>query len=193
MTTNALWYLGRGSGVTALLLFTLVMVLGVLVHAGRSLPGLPRFAVSSLHRTVSLAALGFLAVHVITLVADPFARLGALDTVVPFRAAYRPVWQGLGTVAFDLVLVLIATSLVRHRIGLRTWRVLHTAAYACWPLAVAHAIGTGTDRGSAWLLAVAAGCVAAVVLAVAYRLFGRYGDRAEVRAVAPPAGLAGLR
>ena len=106
------------------------MVLGVLVHAGRPLPGLPRFAVSSLHRTVSLAALGFLAVHVITLVSDPFARLGALDTVVPFRAAYRPVWQGLGTVAFDLVLVLVATSLVRHRIGLRTWRVLHTAAYA---------------------------------------------------------------
>lgn len=192
--TDALWYFGRGTGVTALVLFTLVVVLGIVTRSGRPLPGLPRFAVAAVHRTASLAALGFLAVHVLTLLSDPYAQLRLTDVVLPFRGAYRPVWQGLGTVAFDLVVVLIASSLVRHRIGLRAWRLLHWAAYLCWPAAVLHAAGNGTDRGSGWLLLVVTGCVVAVLAAVCWRLVGsRFEPDAPARRVAPPAGLAGLR
>jgi sulfoxide reductase heme-binding subunit YedZ len=192
--TGALWYFGRGAGVTALVLFSLVVVLGIVTRSGRPLPGLPRFAVAAVHRTTSLTALGFLAVHVLTLLADPYAQLRLADVVLPLRGAYRPVWQGLGTVALDLVVVLIASSLVRHRIGLRAWRLLHWAAYLCWPAAVLHAAGNGTDRGSRWLLLVLAGCVVAVLAAVWWRLAGRrFEPDAPPRRVAPPAGLAGLR
>jgi predicted ferric reductase len=190
--TSALWYFGRGAGVSALVLFTLVVVLGVVVRVGRPLPGLPRFTVAAIHRTTSLTALGFLAVHIGTLVLDPYAQLRVFDTVVPFFAAYRPFWQGLGTLAFDLVLLLIASSLLRARIGLRAWRWLHGAAYLCWPIAVAHAVGNGTDGTTTWMLWIAGGCVGAVVLAVGWRLEVAP-EPPVVRAVPPPAGLGGLR
>lgn len=160
--TNALWYLGRGFGVSALVLFTLVVALGVVVRSGRPLPGLPRFAVAGLHRTISLTALSLLAVHVGTLLFDPYAQLRLVDLVVPFQGAYRPLWLGLGTLAADLVLLLIASSLVRDRLGRRTWRTLHWMASACWPFALLHAVGTGTDAGSGWLICVVSGCAALV-------------------------------
>jgi len=191
--TDALWYFGRGTGVTVLVLLSLVVVLGIVTRSGQPLPGLPRFAVAALHRAVSLAALAFLTLHVLTLLLDPYAQLRLEDVVLPFRAAYRPAWQGLGTVALDLVLLLVASSLLRHRIGPRAWRWLHWAAYLCWPAAVAHAIGTGTDGHSGWLLAVVVACAAAVGAAGIWRLSGRsFEPDIPVARVPPPTGLAGL-
>jgi sulfoxide reductase heme-binding subunit YedZ len=192
--TNALWYFGRGFGVSALVLFTVVVVLGVVTRAGRPLPGLPRVAVTTVHRTASLAALLFLGLHVGTLLLDPYSQLRLTDVVLPFLAHYRPLWQGLGTLALDLAVVLVVSSLLRHRIGLRAWRAVHWAAYACWPLAVAHAVGTGTDRGSGWLTLTVAGCVLAVAGAVGWRLLGRaFAAPTPPARVRPPHDLAGLR
>lgn len=192
--TNALWYFGRGFGVSALVLFSLVVVLGIVTRAGRPLPGLPRVTVSTVHRTASLTALLFLGLHVTTLLLDPYAQLRAVDAVLPFLAEYRPLWQGLGTLALDLVVVLVASSLLRPRVGLRLWRVLHWTAYLCWPLAVGHALGIGTDNRSGWLLGVVAGCVLAVLVAVAWRLTSRrFASPAPPARVAPPSHLAGLR
>jgi methionine sulfoxide reductase heme-binding subunit len=192
--TNALWYLARGSGVSALVLLSVVVVLGIVTRAGRSVPGLPRFAVAAVHRTTSLTAVLFLAVHITTLLLDPYAQLRLVDVVVPFGGAYRPLWQGLGTVAVDLIALLVVSSLLRDRIGLRVWRVIHWAAYLCWPVAVLHAIGNGSDRGSGWLLMVVGVCVAAVAGAAVWRVAGRAFEPAPAPPkVRPPAGLAGLR
>jgi methionine sulfoxide reductase heme-binding subunit len=195
--TSALWYLGRGFGVSALVLFTLVMVLGIVVRSGRPLPGLPRFAVSTIHRTISLTALGMLALHVGTLYFDPYAQLRLVDLVVPFQGAYRPLWLGLGTLAADLVLVLIGSSLLRQHIGRRIWRVLHWAAYACWPFAMLHAIGNGTDGSSGWLIGIATGCAALVGGALTWRFAVEPAESREAIAARPaapaPPDLTGVR
>ena len=94
--SNALWYLGRGTGVSALVLLTLVMILGIVVRSGRPLPGLPRFAVGTIHRTTSLSAVAFMALHITTLFFDPYAQLRIVDLVFPFIGKYRPFWQGMG-------------------------------------------------------------------------------------------------
>ena len=191
--TNALWYLGRGTGVSVLVLFTLVMVFGVAVRTGRPLPGLPRFALAALHRTTSLTALGLLAVHIVTLLSDPYAQLRLLDVVLPFGGAYKPLWLGFGTLAADLVVVLIVTSLLRQRIGRRAWRVLHWTAYACWPLAMAHAIGNGTDGTSTWLLAAAGACALAVIAALTWRVAATATDAVATAFVPAPMNLTGPR
>lgn len=167
--TDALWYLGRGTGVMSLVLFSLVVVLGVVARTGRTFVGLPRFGVTMLHRTVSLMALGLLLIHVTSLMFDHYAQLDLVDAVVPFLGAYQPFWLGMGTLASDLVLVLIVSSLLRHTIGHRTWRVLHWSAYLCWPVAVVHAIGNGTDGTSSWLLIIVAVCGAGVLTSVGWR------------------------
>ncbi|HXW46075.1 MAG TPA: ferric reductase-like transmembrane domain-containing protein, partial [Streptosporangiaceae bacterium] len=126
------------AGVISTVLLTLVVVLGILVNRHVRLPGQPRSAGISLHRLVSLVAVGFLVLHILTAVEAPYARLGLAVAVVPFISAYAPLWIGLGAIAFDLMLVLIATSLLRRHVGRRTWRAVHWLAYACWPAAMAH-------------------------------------------------------
>lgn len=175
----ALWYVGRGTGVASLLLLTVVVALGIATRSGRALFGLPRFAVAAVHRSASLTAVIFLLIHVGTLYFDPYAQLHLVDFVVPFAGAYRPFWLGLGTVGLDLIAALVATSLLRHRIGPRLWRGIHWLAYLSWPVALSHALGNGTDNGTWWLRSLAAGCTVAVLAAVGWRLserFQEYGD-----------------
>lgn len=169
MSTEALWDFGRGSGVVALVLVTVSVVLGILTRRGEPIGGLPRFAVTEVHRNASLLSVAFLALHAGLLMFDPYAQLRIFDAVVPFAAGYRPFWQGLGTVALDLIVALVVTSLLRHRLGRRVWRAIHWLAYALWPLAVAHAVGTGTDASSAWFLALATVCVVTVAGAAGWR------------------------
>jgi sulfoxide reductase heme-binding subunit YedZ len=147
--------------------------------------GLPRFAVRAVHSSTALMALAFLAVHVLTLLADPYAQLRLVDLVLPFAGAYRPLWLGLGTLALDLTLALALATALRHRIGPRAWKAIHLGAYAAWPVAVLHALGTGTDAGTAWLLAVTAACVLLVAGATMLRLTPGF----TVRTARVPEGL----
>jgi Ferric reductase like transmembrane component len=167
---SALWYATRGTGAIALVLLTAAVVLGIgEVRAWRP-AGAPRFAVATLHRTVSLLAVALLAVHVVTTLLDPFPRIGALNALVPFQTDYRPLWLGLGTVASDLLVALIVTSLVRRRLGYRVWRGVHWLAYASWPVALVHGIGAGSDTRSVWMLALTLACVGAVWVTLMVRL-----------------------
>jgi len=182
--TDALWYFGRGTGVVTLVLLTIVVALGIGARSGATAFGLPRFAVNLLHRNAALLALVLVIGHVVSLLFDPYAQLRVFDLVLPFAGSYRPVWQGLGTLAFDLLIAIGVTSLLRKRIGVRAWRVVHWLAYLCWPVALLHGLGNGTDNGTWWLWTVAMTCVAVVVAAVAWRVspsFARFPARAERR------------
>ena len=166
----ALWYVSRATGVVALVLLTGTLVLGALTGGRATSPAWPRFAVAGLHRNLSLLALTFVAVHVTTAIVDGYAGIAWLDAVLPFVSVYHPFWLGLGAAAFDLLLALVATSLLRTRISARRWRAVHWAAYACWPVALLHGFGIGAgDTQSAWGVAIVLGCVAAVAAAVMWR------------------------
>ena len=186
---HALWYASRGTGLVCLLLLSTSVVLGLLGAGRFSSAAWPRFVLAALHRNVSLLIVVFLLVHIATAVIDPYAGIGWLATVVPFVSSYQPVWLGLGAVAFDLLLALIVTSLLRTRISLQAWRVVHLSAYACWPLAVVHgfAIG-GVDRTRPWVLALDAISVLAVVVALGYRLRASHPDTQARGASVAPAG-----
>jgi sulfoxide reductase heme-binding subunit YedZ len=168
--TKALWYLTRGTGLVALLLLTLSVVLGIVETVCWSTPRWPRFITAALHKNVSLLVTVLLGVHIITSVADGFAPIRWLDAVVPFISAYRPVWLGLGALAVDLLIALVATSLVRQHIGYRAWRAVHWTAYACWPVALVHGLGSGSDTRLGWVVVLNLACVAAVIAAVCWRL-----------------------
>lgn len=169
-TPSPLWYFTRATGVIALVLLTAGMVLGVVGSLRFSRPRWPQFLNAALHRNVSLLVLVFVALHVVTTVLDSYTQIGWPAAVVPFVSSYRPLWLGLGTVAFDLLVALVVTSLLRARLGLRAWRIVHWASYACWPIAVLHGLGTGTDAAQPVITTVTAVCLAAVIAAVAWRL-----------------------
>jgi methionine sulfoxide reductase heme-binding subunit len=170
LNNTLLWYATRGAGAVSLVLLSAVVVLGILSVLRVQSTGWPRFLTVGLHRNLALMTLVFLALHIVTAVVDPFTHLGWLAAVVPFSSYYRTFWLGLGTIAFELLLAVVLTSLVRGLIGQVAWRLVHWLTYACWPFAVLHGVGTGTDAWSAWLFTLQAICVVAVLAAIAYRL-----------------------
>ena len=190
------WYLTRGSGAVALVLLTASVVLGITGTLRLSSRAWPRFAIDTVHRDVSLLVIVFLLVHIVTSVLDSFAPIALTDAIIPFGGTYRPLWLGLGALSFDLVLALAITSLVRRRLGYGTWRAIHWLAYASWPVAVLHGLGTGSDSKVAWMLLATAVCVAAVVAATGLRFARGEGVGERVRAaglaltVAAPIGIA---
>ncbi len=169
-TTSVTWTLTRASGAVSLVLLTATFALGIAdVTRWRSRMW-PRFAIDALHRNLALLSVAFVGLHVLTTVLDRFVSIGVVSAVVPFTNGYKALWLGLGAVAFDLFLALILTSLLRRHIGVRVWRAIHWAAYACWPVALLHALGTGSDASRPWMLGLALGCTAVVAGSVLARL-----------------------
>jgi sulfoxide reductase heme-binding subunit YedZ len=174
VSNELLWYTGRGTGLMALVLFTVVSVLGILGRSGRSALGLPRFALADVHRNASLIGLGLVFVHLIVLWLDPFSRLRIFDLLIPFDAEYRPLWVGLGTIAMELTVLVIVTSLLRRRLGARAWKLVHWLSYAMWPVAWLHGWFSGTDADTGWFRLIAIVCLSAVVAATAWRISPRF-------------------
>ncbi|MFD3588480.1 ferric reductase-like transmembrane domain-containing protein [Streptomyces sp. NPDC058683] len=169
MTSETLWYANRATGAVCLVLFTVVVLLGIAVRLRTRLPGLPRFGTVALHRSLSLSATAFLALHITAAVVDGYVAISPLDALVPFVSDYQPLWLGLGTVALDLLLAVLVTSLLRDRLGHRTWRAVHRLAYVSWPVALVHGIGIGTDAGTDWMTWLTVACAATVITAFALR------------------------
>jgi sulfoxide reductase heme-binding subunit YedZ len=176
MPDTILWYTTRGAGAVSLVLLSAVVVLGVMSSLRFEVPSWPRFLTTGLHRNLSLTAVVFLGLHIVTAVVDPFTHLGWLAAVVPFSSYYRTFWLGLGVIAFELLIAITVTSLVRGLIGLSAWRTIHWLSYASWPIAVIHGFGTGTDTLSTWMLAIDGVCIAAVAGSVAARVMFRSPD-----------------
>jgi sulfoxide reductase heme-binding subunit YedZ len=170
VSSTALWYLSRSTGFVLLILLSLTAVLGVVVHRRGTVPGMPSFAVTGLHRNASLLAIVLLTVHVTTAVVDPYVPIQWWAVLIPFTSHYEALWLGLGALTLDLILALVVTSLIRERLGGRTWRAIHFLAYLAYPLAVVHGIGAASDLQSGVLLALTIACVTGVAVAAGWRL-----------------------
>jgi hypothetical protein len=189
MSGQTLWYLTRGTGLVALVLLTSTVALGVLTSNGWSSVRWPRFITLGLHRNLSLLAVAFLGVHIATTVADHFAPIGWVDAVLPFHSPYRPIWLGLGAVAVDLLMAITLTSLVRRYLSLSVWRTVHWAAWAAWPIALVHGLGTGSDTKHGWVQVLYVASVAIVLVCAWWRIGASWGDRRPIRLVALAASI----
>ncbi len=183
MSTQILWFATRGAGIVSVILFSAVASLGLLSVARAQSPSWPRFLTVELHRNLALLSVVFLGLHTVTAVLDPFTSLGIASAIVPFASEYRPLAVAFGVISVDLAFPVIVTSLLRDRIGHRTWRAVHWASYAAWPLAVAHTLTAGSDAPAPWMLAVTGASVIAVGGALLWRLLVGGTNRSRLAAV----------
>lgn len=164
-----------------LLLLTAVMLLGLLVTRQGRLPGLPGFAVTGLHRNLSLLASVFAVGHVFSAVGDSYVHIPLTAAVFPLASAYDRLSITLGAAALDLMVAAIVTSLLRRHLSRKAWRAVHLFAYMSWPFAWLHSVSASRDltHGVLFLLAIA--CGLAVGGAVVWRLISAARDvpRAE--------------
>jgi predicted ferric reductase len=170
-SSSQLWYLTRATAIVAFVLMTVSFGLGLAsTQRLRESRYWPRFATQHLHRNVALLALGFTVVHILTTLLDTFVHIGWWSVAVPFTSSYRSLGVSMGTLAFDAIVLVITTSLLRDRLSLRTWRAVHWTTYGLWPLAFGHFLITGTDAAhGGWGLYLALGSLAVLTTATAAR------------------------
>ena len=166
----ALWYMTRATGLVSLIVLSATVVLGTVASVGWTTDRWPRFLSQSVHRNLSLFCLALIGIHVVSTVGDGYVPIGLADAVFPFRSPYRPIWVGLGALALDMLLAVAITSALRRRIGVAAWRGVHWLAYACWPIAALHGLGSGSDTRLPGAMLVFVGCTGSVAAAVAWRL-----------------------
>lgn len=183
MNSTALWYATRASGIVTLLLLTVTMILGIATTNRFRARHWPGFAQQELHRRISILTVVFLAIHVVTSVLDSFVSISWLAVVVPFASNFSRFWVGLGAVALDLMVAVIISSLLRPHLKAGTWRGIHWLAYLCWPIALVHTFGVGTDSRAHWVIALVVACVIAVGGALVWR-FSRSGGQSTTVSVA---------
>jgi methionine sulfoxide reductase heme-binding subunit len=169
-SSTALWYATRATGLMALVLLTATMVLGLTTTTRARARNWPGFAQQEMHRRISILAVVFLALHVLTSVLDTYVHIGWAAIVIPFTSGYSRFWVGVGAIALDLMIAVFVSSLLRARLRPGTWRAIHWLAYLSWPVALAHTFGMGTDSRQAWVIALGVLCVASVAVALAWRL-----------------------
>jgi methionine sulfoxide reductase heme-binding subunit len=184
VNSTYLWYVTRATGIVALVLLTATMVLGIATTNRARARRWPGFAQQEIHRRISLLAVVFLAIHVLTSVLDTFVSISWTSVLVPFTSSYDRLWVGVGTVSLDLMLAVLVSSLLRARLKPGTWRGLHWLAYLSWPVALAHTFGMGTDSGEPWVIALGALCVLAVAGALIWRCRVAHLNRLKVADIA---------
>ena len=165
-----LWYVNRGTGVTLLVLFTLSTVLGVLSAREGRRRLVPGIVTQGLHRNLALLSLVLLLGHVTSAVVDTYVDIRWWQAFWPVGATYKPFWLGAGSLALDLMLVLVVTSLLRERIPHRLWRSVHWLGYLAWVVSLAHGAGIGTDARTGWGVWTGVGSLGVVLAAVALRV-----------------------
>ena len=173
LTSPYLWYVTRATGLVALVLFTIVVCLGTLVSNRVGGGSVGRFELNELHRSVSMMAMAFLVLHIVTTVIDSYVPTGWLSTVVPLTSPYKRVDVALGAVAFDLILAVWASSLMKSRIANSSWRFVHWFSWLAFVAAIVHGFLIGTDARSGIGLAVVAACAFAVVVTSLWRYVKR--------------------
>ena len=193
------WYLSRISAMVAWGLMSFSMVWGVLL-ASRVFRGLDNPGwLKDVHKYLSTLTLLMASIHTSALTLDPYVHFTALDLVVPGRATYdgaTPTIElalAIGVIAFWVMSVIYATSLVMDKLPRWLWKSLHFLAYGVFFAVGIHAAFSGTDVGTWWygavtVIVITLGMVALIIRFTVVALTGRRAERdkkvAEVREAA---------
>ena len=159
----AYWVLARIAGLTCYAALAVSLLSGIAVRSRFwAQVGGGHRALISLHQYTTVLWLPLGLVHVEGLLLDHVSRIGLADVVVPFRVSYGSLGIGLGTVAFDLILILAVTGWARQSIRPRIWLWIHRLSYAAFASIFVHSALSGTDFDR-WPVAMATWGTAAAV------------------------------
>ena len=170
-----LWYLARAAGITAFACLSVATGLGALTaRNGRDTE--QRVVWQYAHRAAALVGITLIGLHVVTLVADPYAQTG-LRGLLPFGSGYRPLAVTFGVVALYVLVGVAVTGMLRGRMarsasGARRWRYLHAGAYVAWGASAWHFLQAGSDSGTWWARTILVGGALVVAAGIAGRVLG---------------------
>ncbi len=168
MNERIVWYLARGSGITAWALLALAVLLGLALSGRPFGKRVPPPWLLEVHRHLGGVSVFFTITHVAALMADETVAFGWIDVLVPFASDWKPGPVAWGVIGFWLLVVVEGTALARKLMP-KLWKRLHWLSLPLYAVATSHLLTAGTDTTNRLLLAV----VQASLLGVAALTFLR--------------------
>lgn len=149
-----LWYVTRAAGVSAYVLLTIVVDLGILLSLARQLETHVSWVLDELHQFLSLLTAALVALHLGALLIDPFITFSLANLLLPLNEPYQPLGITFGVLGLYALLVLLASSWSRRFLPRRFWRGLHYLSFVAFVLVTAHGLFAGSDAGLGWMRSV---------------------------------------
>jgi predicted ferric reductase len=143
-----LWILGRVTGLGSFAALSISLLTGLALRSGLLGGWAPNRALRATHEFTALLWIPLGGLHVATLLLDQTARLAAWDSLVPFLASYGAQGRlavGLGTVSFDLLVLVAITGWLKSRFDPHAWLWIHRLSYLAYACLFLHAVLGGTD------------------------------------------------
>lgn len=180
------WDVARAGGLTAYVLLTAAVIVGLALSLKYQSPRWPRLINSEWHNYLTLLSTVFLAVHVLAVAVDPYTHFGLAEILVPLATHYRPFWMSLGIVGLYLGIAIGISAWIRPLIGYQVWRRLHVLTLVVYALATVHGLFTGTDTLTWWGWALYICSIVPVAILTAIRLLGPEEPASQRKTVASP-------
>ncbi|MCA9937638.1 MAG: ferric reductase-like transmembrane domain-containing protein [Anaerolineales bacterium] len=181
-TQNSAWFVTRSAGILSYLLVWLSTAWGLAIPTKLIDRILHRGDTFEFHQFISLLSFGFLALHIFILAADQYLPYSLAQMFIPFLSPYRPLWVGVGIIAFYLLLLVTVTFYMRQRIGMKAFRAIHYSSLLAYLGATAHGLMAGTDSSLPMTLLMYGGTFLVIVFLTTYWLVMVWqGKRASVQ------------
>ena len=169
-STQVTWYITRAAGLTSYLLLWLSVAWGLAVSSKISDRLLHRTFTYDFHQFISLLAIGFILIHLLSLAFDRYMPYSAAQILIPGLSAYRPIWVGVGILAFYLTALVTVTFYMRGKIGMKAFRTIHTLSLVAYLGSTIHGLMAGTDASLFFVQAMYAGTLLVTVFLMSYWL-----------------------
>jgi sulfoxide reductase heme-binding subunit YedZ len=163
-----IWLAARATGIVTLLLLTFQICVGlVLSHPTNKSTWKLSKRIFPWHEHVWVFVMAFLAVHIVSLILDPYAGVGIAGSFIPGLSGYRSSPVALGTLALYAFLITAVTAKYTKLLPPGAWLSIHRLSLVVFGLAWLHGVLAGTDSDALRPMYVATGL--AVLAAAAYR------------------------
>ncbi len=139
------WHLIRSSGIFAYILLTMSMIWGLFLSNQLIKDWSPGPVSMTVHSTLSWLSVSLSLIHALLLMVDAYFTYTLVDIFVPFTGPYRPLWVGLGTLSFWVLLLVSISFVFKKWLGQKTWKRLHYMSYGVYFMSTLHGLFAGSD------------------------------------------------
>lgn len=168
---SVVWYLTRTAAISSYMVLAMLVSLGLVQSYARRAGERIFWMVDEAHQWLGTLFAALTALHILSLLVDPYISFSWLNLVVPLDEPYRPLAVGLGEVALWSMALVLSTSWLRKHLPHRFWRAFHYFSFVTFGLVTAHGVLAGTDSGETWMFAVYIAAGALVALLTVLRMF----------------------
>lgn len=166
-----MWYLTRTTAMSAYVVLTLLVSLGLIQSIARTSRERLPWVVDALHQFLGLLFGVLVIFHLLTLMADPLIPFSITNLLIPRDEPYRPLAVDLGVLALWTMVLILASSWLKRHLPYRYWKLLHFLSFATFALVTLHGLFAGSDSGALWMKVIYAGAAAIVGILTLIRLF----------------------